>query len=110
MTDTSNGNPRLPGEADLLREGAVLLGMGGEGKQKDKQRKSSVKRGNKSKKKASPKWGLAALLGAFGLLPVLLRGQQGSSRGFLGNAGSRGGEGKRVASPHSSVCTAPSAS
>lgn len=59
VTDTSNGNPRLPGEADVLREGAVLLGMGGKGKQKDKQNKSSVKRGNNSKKKASLKWGLA---------------------------------------------------
>lgn len=84
MTDTSNGNPRLPGEADMLREGAVLLGMGEEGKQKDKQNKSSVKRGNKSKKKASLKWGLAwgISLGHLSFSLSCCRGIGAAPRGF----------------------------
>lgn len=95
MTDTSNGNPRLPGEADVLREGAVLLGMGGEGKQKDKQNKSSVKRGNNSKKKASLKWGLAWGI-SLGHLSFSLSCCRGivAAPGVLGNASSRGGEEK----------------
>lgn len=84
VTDTSNGNPRLPGKADMLREGAVLLGMGGEGKQKDKQNKSSVKRGNKSKKKASLKWGLAwgISLGHLGFSLSCCRGIGAAPGGF----------------------------